>query len=167
MIVLLLYPIGRRLLGTPAALLGLWLAATSPFGIWYSQEVRMYTLGAALGLLCLFALLRFLDGRRRYWWLGVYALAAAAGLYVLYYFAFLILALNLIAVGAIGYSAALQGRRRDGLTWLAGQAGAFFLWLPWLPIFWRQATDPPVPPWRVPWTSLTNCSPAWPRQAAR
>ena len=28
------------------------------------------------------------------------------------------------------------------------------LWLPWLPVFWRQATDPPVPPWRTPWDSL-------------
>ncbi len=117
----------------------------------------MYTVGAALGLLCFWALLRFLDGRRAYWWLGVYALSAAAGLYVLYYFAFLLIALNLIAVGAIGCSAAFQGRRmRLALTWLAGQAGAFVLWLPWLPTFWRQATDPPVPPWRVPWASLNE-----------
>jgi hypothetical protein len=43
--------------------------------------------------------------------------------------------------------------------------GVLILYLPWLPIAWRQATDPPVPPWRslIPldriaveaWTALT------------
>ncbi len=36
----------------------------------------------------------------------------------------------------------------------ARKLAVLLLWLPWLPIFWRQATDPPVPPWRAPWNSL-------------
>ena len=55
----LLYALGRRLFGPRTGLAALWLAAFAPFLVWYSQEVRMYTLGAFLGLLCLWALLKF------------------------------------------------------------------------------------------------------------
>ena len=58
--VALLYPLGTRLFSRPTALLGLWLAALHPYQIWYSQEVRMYTVGAALGLLCLWAVVKYL-----------------------------------------------------------------------------------------------------------
>ncbi len=27
------------------------------------------------------------------------------------------------------------------------------LWLPWFPVFLRQAVNPPVPPWRAPWST--------------
>ncbi len=38
-------------------------------------------------------------------------------------------------------------------TWLVLQLAAIALFAPWLPTAWRQATDPPVPPWRsaIPW----------------
>src|SRR5690606_20506171 len=40
---------------------------------------------------------------------------------------------------------------RRWLGWLVANLGALLLFAPWLPIFWRQAVEPPVPPWRVPW----------------
>ncbi|MEI2692876.1 MAG: hypothetical protein V9H69_25420 [Anaerolineae bacterium] len=61
--------------------------------------------------------------------------------------------------------------------WLAAQAGALLLFLPWLRTAWRQVTNPPVPPWRSApqlldalvesWTALTfgqSANPAhlWP-----
>ena len=57
----LLYALGRRLFGPRTGLAALWLGAFAPFLVWYSQEVRMYTLGAFLGLLCLWSLLKFCD----------------------------------------------------------------------------------------------------------
>ena len=67
------------------------------------SKVRMYTLGALLGLLCLWALLNLCEitppeknGRSR--WLVLYVLCAAAGMYTLYYFVFLLLTLNLLAL---------------------------------------------------------------------
>ncbi|MCB0047571.1 MAG: glycosyltransferase family 39 protein [Caldilineaceae bacterium] len=156
----LLFVIGRRLLGASSALLAVWLAVFSPFQLWYSQEVRMYTLGAALGLLGLWATLRFLDGdRSSRLWLAVYVLAAAAGLYTLYYFAFTLIALNVIALFLI-FSRATSRKHSDRsvpsllLPWLLAQLAVLILWLPWLPAFLRQAIDPPVPPWRGPWTNL-------------
>jgi uncharacterized membrane protein len=184
----LLYALGRRLFGPRTGLAALWLGAVAPFLVWYSQEVRMYTLGAFLGLLALWALLQFwglgrravaaADGvphaastpavphaRRRWAWLAVYVAAAAAGLYTLYYFLFLLVALNLIALLALvalvagrdappGNAAATpRTSLRPAIAWLAAQGAVLLLWLPWLPVFWRQATDPPVPPWRTPWPS--------------
>jgi hypothetical protein len=42
-------------------------------------------------------------------------------------------------------------------TWLVAQVAVLVLYLPWLPIAWRQATNPPVPPWRglIPLHSVT------------
>ncbi len=39
--------------------------------------------------------------------------------------------------------------------WLLAQAVVVLLYLPWIPIAWRQATQPPVPPWRG-FTSLAE-----------
>lgn len=138
----LLVPLGRRLGSPSVALVALWLGAINPFHLWYSQEVRMYTVAAALGLLCLWALLKAATpGGGR--WLVVYALSAAAGLYTLYYVLFLLIALNALA--------GLWLKPGTRLRWVVAQSGVLLLWLPWLPTFWRQALDPPVPPWRAPW----------------
>lgn len=168
LVLALLYAVGRRTVGARAALIAVWLGAVNPFHVWYAQEVRMYTLGAALGLLCLWATLRFFeDGRARS--LILYAVAAAAGLYTLYYFAFLLVALNGVALllwwprRARGRQRAKQrsaprpvGRGRALLLWLGVQAAALLLYAPWLPTLWRQAGDPPVPPWRAPWENLAD-----------
>ena len=144
----LTYALARRLAGRTGALWSALLVATSPYNLWYSQEVRMYTLGAVLGLMTLWCTLQMMDQRRsaadRGRWAVGYGLAAAAGLYVLYYFAFLLVVLNLLIIGHL-----LFGRQGQRLRlWLLTQAAVLLLYLPWLPIAWRQATNPPVPPWR-------------------
>jgi uncharacterized membrane protein len=153
--VVLLFAVGRKLFGAEVGLLALGLAAVHPFQILYSQEVRMYTLAAACGLLCLWALLCALDGKRPLLWLAVYVASATVGVYSLYYFVFLWIALNGVALWT-------PWRKRVGATdksgtattlWLVAQGLVLLLWLPWLPIFWRQITEPPVPPWRTPWPS--------------
>ena len=151
LIVVLVAAIGRKLFDARIGVLALWFASINPFHIWYSQEVRMYTQGAALALLCLWFLLRWRDDPRRLAPLLGYVLAAAAGLYTLYYFAFALVALAVIALIAL---ARMPMRRGAFLRWLGAQMGVLLLYAPWLPILWRQATDPPVPPWRPPWSSL-------------
>lgn len=155
-IVALLFALGRRLASPTVALTGLWLAAINPYQIWYSQEVRMYTLGALLGLLGLWALLRWWQAgssdQRPYGWLALYAIAGAAGLYTLYYFLFVLVALNAIAL-LLWLTPWRQSPRWQWRLWLMAQVAILVLWAPWLPIFWRQAIDPPVPPWRPAWTT--------------
>ncbi|MBW7885457.1 MAG: glycosyltransferase family 39 protein [Caldilineaceae bacterium] len=154
---ILIYAVSRQLLGRTVALVALWLGAVNPFQLWYSQEVRMYTLGAALGLLSVWAALHFLSGRHARRWLLVYVLAAASGLYTLYYFAFLLIAVNFVVLLLLWSEPEHRVRRRAGtLEWIAAQALVALLFAPWLPTFWRQATEPPVPPWRTPWTSIAS-----------
>jgi len=157
----LLFALGRTFTTPDVAVSALWLAAINPYHIWYSQEVRMYTLGALLGLMCLWAMLQWwcnAAGRRwqRYSWLGVYIIAGATGLYTLYYFLFTLVACNVIAFLLWAWQRHQRIRPATSgmlLRWLGAQIALLLLWAPWLPVFWRQATDPPVPPWRTLWTT--------------
>ncbi len=151
------FVVARRLLGGSVAVLAALLAALSPYHLWYSQEMRMYTLGALLGLLSFYFLMKALivshdqkpGNTERAFWIS-YIVCAALGLYTLYYFAFLLLFENLAAL------AWLVAQRRDvGHTgdasakrWMAAQAAVLVLYLPWLPVAWQQVTQPPVPAWR-------------------
>ncbi|MGQ9489957.1 MAG: glycosyltransferase family 39 protein [Anaerolineae bacterium] len=185
------YGLARRLAGRRPALISAALVACSPYNLWYSQEVRMYTLGAWLGAVVLYALVRACEDpvlghgrpqKARAWlplvWWAVYALTAAAGMYTLYYFAFLLVPLNLWALwrltvgrGRLARSKWPQAAHREKetgnaqspakacawpatanrqlLAWLLANGMAVLLYTPWMPVAWRQATQPPVPPWRT------------------
>ena len=122
----------------------------------------MYTLGALLGVLSFYFLLRGFSRcspaasaaqharAERTWraWLG-YVVCAALGLYTLYYFAFLLLFENLAVLAMLAWrrgAGALLPCRDQGL---AGGAGGRAPALPALAAgALRQATQPPVPPWR-------------------
>ena len=142
-----------------------FLIAISPFNLWYSQEVRMYTLGAVLGVLAVYLAVRaFSAGTkmlRRRLWLG-YVIVAALGLYTLYYFGFLLLAINLLLV----IHAVYPKYRPDSLKPLIfANVLVLIIYSPWIPTAWRQISNPPVPPWRSPpqfwsialesWTALS------------
>jgi 4-amino-4-deoxy-L-arabinose transferase-like glycosyltransferase len=149
LLIALTYCLARKLLGQQTALYAAFLVAISPFHLWYSQEVRMYTLAAVVGMLTWWYAWKILQGEKRATW--YYVLAAAGGLYILYYFAFLIIALQL---AAFLYAVSTRSRVWSWLPrWIVAQVLAVVLYVPWLPIAWRQAIDPPVPPWRsfVPW----------------
>jgi 4-amino-4-deoxy-L-arabinose transferase-like glycosyltransferase len=154
LLVALVYWLGAQVFGRKAGLLAAFLLAISPFNIWYSQEVRMYTLGALLGMGVLCAALFLLSapaspGTRRLKLLAIYVVSGALGLWTLYYFAFLLLAINLMVV--LWWFVAAK-HRRVGWAWLAhwalAQVAVLLLFAPWIPVAWRQATQPPVPPWR-------------------
>ncbi|MEA3337938.1 MAG: hypothetical protein U9R25_18770 [Chloroflexota bacterium] len=169
LLVPLIWLLARRLqLRGRIGLLAALLVAISPFAIWYSQEVRMYTLGASLGIVVLLATIPFLFGKRTpgalAWPAVIYALAAAAGMYTLYYFAFLLISVNLLLIPLLLWRAFPTSNRtrsmdlpdthlgngwRPLVIWVISQLGAALLYLPWLPVAWRPATDPPVPPWRT------------------
>ena len=161
----LTFAVARYLLGQMVALWAALMVAISPFHLWYSQEARMYTLGAALGMVVLWCALHFtlppapsLKGRGSLvGYLFGYVLAATVGLYVLYYFAFLLVVLNLFLIGHL-----LWNRRYRALrNWLLAQVAVLVLYVPWLPIAWRQATNPPVPPWRSLIPPQTVAVEAW------
>ncbi len=105
----------------------------------------------------------------RIWW-TVYALAAAAGMYTLYYFVFLLIPVNLWALWRVMTKD--EGRRTKKAArithhasrirpWFRANLLAFALYLPWLLIAIRQAVDPPVPPWRTPSAPLAAMIESW------
>jgi 4-amino-4-deoxy-L-arabinose transferase-like glycosyltransferase len=154
----LTYQLALLLANQRAAIWAALLVTVSPYQLWYSQEVRMYTLGAALGICAVYCGLRALshpdkpDSIRLFW--AIYVAAAVVGLYTLYYFAFLLLVLN----GFFLLYALRPAFRPRALRSLVLANGlALLAYLPWLPTAWRQATESPVPPWRT----LASFSP-WP-----
>ncbi|MCC7161802.1 MAG: glycosyltransferase family 39 protein [Anaerolineae bacterium] len=157
LLIALVYRITRnwypaRLIAPLAAL----FVALSPFNIWYSQEVRMYTLGATLGLLSVYFLRRLVARdkilTRDFF---AYVLVTAAGIYSLYYFIFLLvfqwLWVILRTLSTLPTNSAIRNQKSEIpslKSFFFSQLTVAFLYLCWLPIAFRQATDPPVPPWR-------------------
>lgn len=208
LLISLIYRVSRDWLHhNMVAVLAALLLAVSPYNVWYSQEVRMYTFGAALGLLSVFFLRRLMTRSRIFSFdLVLYVIFTTLGLYTLYYFVFLILfewlwvafRASQIARGkqiAESRSPIPDHRSPDTdhrllltdhrspdtdnrslltdhrslltdhrllltdhrspithysplLTFLLSQLALVLLYLPWLPTAYRQAADPPVPPWR-------------------
>ncbi|MCB0197164.1 MAG: glycosyltransferase family 39 protein [Anaerolineae bacterium] len=138
----LTYSLARLLANEPVALWSAVLVAVSPYHLWYSQEVRMYTLGAALGVAAAYCLIKAVRQDRIQYWLG-YALAAIGGLYTLYYFAFLLVAINSFIVVWL----LLKRRMRRGFV--VSNLYILIAYGIWIPTAYRQVTNPPVPPWRA------------------
>ncbi|MCX6033220.1 MAG: glycosyltransferase family 39 protein [Chloroflexi bacterium] len=214
LLIALVYALAQRVADRRIALIAAALVALSPYNVWYSQEVRMYTLGAGLGVVALYALLRAtragqnekrktkvanrqianpqsaIHNPQFKWWL-VYALAAAAGMYTLYYFAFLLVPLNLWMLVVLARRRTDDGRpttndegrttkdeRRNTqcairntnhasritfhvLPLLLANLAAALLYAPWIPVAYRQAIDPPVPPWRTAPDVLAALAESW------
>ncbi len=144
LLVALTYAVARRLGNNRGGLMAAWLTAGSAFAIWYSQEVRMYSLGGCLACLLVLATLWVLQ-RPSPWRAAGWGAVAAVGLYALYYLLFLLPVVS-------GYwlvQCLRRPRDRRSLgSWFLGHAVLLTLYLPWLPLAIRQALDPPVPPWR-------------------
>jgi 4-amino-4-deoxy-L-arabinose transferase-like glycosyltransferase len=136
----LLFWLSRRYLGPIAALTATLLLAVNRLHVEWSQEMRMYTLATALVLLSTACFLRLTAerDRRARWWLGHLALSLA-GLHTIYVFGLAPLCQSI---------AVLLGARRLGLSfvarWLAVQAAALALFLPWTLLFLAQPRARPV-----------------------
>ena len=124
--------LGRRMLGAGVGVGAAFLAAISPLAVYYSQEARMYGL---LGLLAVAStdLLWSLLRRPRPATALLYALVAAAGLYTHYSFPFVLVAHNLLFFGRWITTVGGQPQGLPLRWWVALQALAVFLYLPWLP----------------------------------
>ncbi|MGB9593692.1 MAG: glycosyltransferase family 39 protein, partial [Anaerolineae bacterium] len=164
--VALVFLIGEALFGAQVGLLAAFLAAISPFQVYYSQETRMYMLLAAVASLGTYALVRYMQaeafhrGERRdrgdkegfsvsafpaistvKGFSVLYALAVAMGLYTHYSFPILWGVWNLAYLAFWLWQRGGLGRLA---RWAAIQAAAFVLYLPWLPIGLRQMTQWPA-----------------------
>jgi hypothetical protein len=127
--VVLLYPLGVRVIGRRAAAVGAVVLAVSGLHIWWSQETRMYVLAAGWATLALYLTLRQMDRPRRWWGWAAVALAVTAAMYTLYLAALVIPVAGLIVLGSW---AARRVRFRAVLHWTVAQVVALTAFLPWL-----------------------------------
>jgi mannosyltransferase len=118
----LLYLLGRRLGGHRVGLTAAFLLAVSPFHVWYSQEMRNYSLLMLVAVISQLCFLRLLDrGHRRDWIL--YGVTVVVALLTNFAGSFL----------PFGQGLYLLLRRRDLLArFVAAQALVALVLFPWL-----------------------------------
>jgi Dolichyl-phosphate-mannose-protein mannosyltransferase len=128
----LVYLLGVKTVGRPAALVGAALTALNPHLIFYSAETRAYALVVLLVLLSTLALLTALDTGRRRWW-AAYAAFSCAGMYTHYTAAF--------ALGA-QVLWVLWAHRESWRALLVANGIAAIGFLPWLPSYIDDSESP-------------------------
>ena len=127
------YFLGSRLGGRGAGLLSAGLLGLSPLHVWYSQEIRMYSVQTLLICLSFLFFLKALREGRRISWI-VYVLCTALTLYIQYTSIFAVLTQNVFV--AIHY----RKDRRTLRCWLLSQWAVALLFAPCLPLlFWQTS----------------------------
>jgi mannosyltransferase len=128
---LLIYLLGRALLGAGTGLIAAALLALSPFALYYSQEARPYALLTALSLASCYLLLLALERPGKSRW-ARYALVSLAALYTHYFTVFLLLAQGIVILTSADY------RKKFFFPWLCCQGLMLLAFLPWLPYLITQ-----------------------------
>ncbi len=119
----LVYAVGRRTVGEPAALVATALTTLSPFMAFYAAEARGYGVLMALLLLSTLSLLRAVEDGGTRWWI-LYAACTCLAAYTHYTGVF-------VLAGQLGWAAWTHPRARRPL--LLSTAVAVLAYLPWLP----------------------------------
>jgi len=116
--------VGRRMVGRATGATGAALVALSPYLMWYAQELKMYTLVLALGLLSTYLYGRALDEGCWRWWIG-HVVVTSLMIYTH------ILAVLILLPQALWF---VVGWRRYHPRWQGWLADMAALTLPYLPL---------------------------------
>lgn len=127
-----LYRAGSEIWDRRAGLAAAALGAVAPFGVWYSQEARMYAFFMLFATLAVWMQVRAVRRNRPLDWAG-YALASAALLWNQYFSALLVLTQQAAFAVVV-----LRGRRDLLRGWLASAAGIALLIAPLVPFALHQ-----------------------------
>jgi len=145
----LMYQVMRKWSGRGPGQLAAMLLTFSPYAIWYSQELRMYTMVVVLALAATWCWQRaFWGGQRRYW--IPYVVLLSVGIYTHYLLALLIPTHMILTL--------LWPRTLRRHWWDLGLAYGFFV-LPYIPLAWWQEKLLFSPTFRtghpfVPWPEM-------------
>jgi mannosyltransferase len=86
--------LGRLIFDSRVGLLGAAIAAIAPYQVYYSQEVRMYSMLFLATTILLISYFRAVSTNSRHWWIAC-ACSAIWGMYVQYWIVFVLLGLHL------------------------------------------------------------------------
>jgi len=122
------YLLALELGGQMIALTTIWLMALAPLLVWYSQELRSYSLLLLLGLLASLATTYMVTRPKLGWWL-LFVLAMSGALYT-HYVAILLVALQFGVIALLHLQERV--RSRGIFLWLLGWPFVLLLYWPWL-----------------------------------
>ncbi len=126
----LAYKIGEKLFDKKTGVLAAILLSTSSFHVFYSQELRPYSMPAFLGALSWYSLVLLFDQKKtNIKLLILFFISTAAGLYTSYLYPFLLLS-------QIGYVLCFQPKWRKEV--LGAVTASSLTFLPWIPSFFGQ-----------------------------
>lgn len=131
--ILFTYLVIKYRYGLKAAVFASFFLSICPVFIRYGEEMRMYTLVAAIVAAASYALQLAVHNGKKRWWM-LYALLMAAGMWT-HYFVFLAWVAQLIYLLRI-YREKFWQKKILGTYGLA-----ILCYLPWLPSLWRQTTE--------------------------
>jgi len=123
----------RRKFGTKPALLATGLMTLSPMLIRYGQEMRMYTMTAAIIFASTYVLQLAIDTRQRKYWI-VYGVLMAIGMWTHYF-------VVLVFLTHLAYLVYLYRKKIFQKDIITSYVVATVLYLPWLPAFLGQAGE--------------------------
>jgi hypothetical protein len=155
-----IYLLGLRTVGRPAAFVATAVAALSPFLIFYSAEARGYALMMLFVTLSTLAMLVAVDTSRARWWV-VYAACSCAAVYTHYTSVFALGAQFLWLLGA---------HPEDRKPALLANIGAALAFLPWLSGMRADFNSPTTEilsvlspfDWEFVWNSLSHAAVGYP-----
>jgi mannosyltransferase len=148
-LVYVVWLLGCRLGDRRVGLVAGFLAAISPYQVYYSQEARMYILAALLAALSVYFFGRLLEdashGRAAGFLLPAsWVLVTALGLYTHYSFPVIVLMENVAFILWLGLTWQRGQVWRRLMSWAGLQLAVLALYAPWLPIAYRQVTSWPA-----------------------
>jgi len=143
--VALLYRMGRLMVNGWLGLLAALLLAISRFHIWWSQEIKMYSLASLLSLLSLYLFLRLLRGGEWHLWLS-FVLVNALALWTHYLTILILLAENGTMLVLLFQRAGRGDFRPLLIRWATAQIGLILLFAPWLYLTLAHPTTWSSPP---------------------
>jgi 4-amino-4-deoxy-L-arabinose transferase-like glycosyltransferase len=127
-----IYTLGRFLFGTNAGLLAAAITAMAPYQVFYSQEVRMYSILFLATTILLITYAKALSSASTRWWLA-FGCTAIWGMYVQYWIAFVLLGLHIDLL-------LLRSQWRRAWPRLAlADAFVVLAFAPWLNVFINRA----------------------------
>ncbi len=130
--IIAIYKIGKLIFNDKVALISSLIFSLSPFNVYYSHELRSYTLFTFIATVSVYCFYISLTRNKR-WFSYIFFTALC-----FYTHAF---ALFLIAAEAIFFISFIRNHRKLLRRWIISQAAIFLFILPWLPIFVRQAVN--------------------------
>jgi 4-amino-4-deoxy-L-arabinose transferase-like glycosyltransferase len=147
------YLLGKELAGRRTALWTAVLITVAPLAIYYSREVRMYSLLPLLAVLTAWFAIRYIR-RGSVPDLVGYAVAATACVYTHNFGWF-------IWTACVTLWWLIPDRTRSWRPWVLTQGIVVLLYIPWIPILWQQVHNPHHYSWMAPfwqdlppWTAL-------------